>query len=61
MAIRGTDLTLTSLLNSITSTYVPSLLIGNTTSCCTDSESFTAAGYSSAAYNEPGGYTIDPE
>ena len=61
MAIRETDLTLTNLLNDITALYVPSLKIGNTTSCCTDSESFNAEGYPAAAYNEPGGYTIDPQ
>lgn len=61
MATRSTDYDLTMLMNEVTGHYVPEILIGNTTSCCTDSASFYNVGYAAAAYNEAGGYTIDPE
>ena len=61
MASRETDSALTALANQITAAYVPELVVGSTTSCCTDSASFTREGYAAAAYNEPGGYTIDPQ
>jgi len=61
MATRSTDYDLTMLVNQVTAHYVPEIRIGNTTSCCTDSASFYNVGYAAAAYNEAGGYTIDPE
>eukprot|EP01095_Lingulamoeba_sp_RSL-Kostka_P002776 TRINITY_DN13693_c0_g1_i1.p1 TRINITY_DN13693_c0_g1~~TRINITY_DN13693_c0_g1_i1.p1 ORF type:complete len:476 (-),score=121.09 TRINITY_DN13693_c0_g1_i1:102-1529(-) len=46
--------------NNITTLYFPTLTLGLTDSCCTDSQSFFVEGYNSIAYNEKGGYLVDP-
>lgn len=61
MAVRSVSLPLVNYCNNVTRLYVPQLTITDTTSCCTDSQSFYNQGYPAVAYNEPGGYTIDPE
>jgi hypothetical protein len=53
------DLNLLAAVNEITKTYVPTLPIGVSPSCCSDHQSFTEAGFSAVGYFENPGRASD--
>jgi Zn-dependent M28 family amino/carboxypeptidase len=61
MKDRYIDTSLLAAVNDITRTYVPTLPVGSSASCCSDHQSFTEAGFSAVGYFEnPGGASDYP-
>jgi len=60
-ASRYTTESLTTQLDLVAKDYISDLVIGRTTSCCSDQRPFYEAGYITAKYGHAGGASSDPQ